>query len=269
MSKPYYSVHTAYIVDSLKQSEWQGILLHGPSGIGLAYAARDIASSLTKQIITIVPDEKGTISIDIVRELYLLGRTKGGLTVFIIDDADTMSIPAQNALLKLLEEPVASLRFILTSHTPARLLLTVRSRVAEYALTPISAAQSSMLLSDLKQTESTMQAQLLFIAGGLPSALTMYATTPKQFELRARSVRDARHFLQGSKEERLLSAARYKERDAAIALIDDMLKLLRRNVETKLNSDGPDTIDLLLATEMALTENASVRMSLTSLALHL
>jgi len=48
--------------------------------------------------------------------------------VYVIADADAMNVPAQNAILKLLEEPPKSVFFILCSKNPANLLSTVRSR---------------------------------------------------------------------------------------------------------------------------------------------
>ena len=48
--------------------------------------------------------------------------------VYIIDDADTMNASAQNAMLKLLEEPPDSAAFILCAANPELLLVTVRSR---------------------------------------------------------------------------------------------------------------------------------------------
>ncbi len=47
---------------------------------------------------------------------------------FIIDDADLMEIPAQNALLKTLEEPPAQNYIILITSSPTELLSTIRSR---------------------------------------------------------------------------------------------------------------------------------------------
>lgn len=269
MTQVYYSAATQRIVDLLSKELGQGVLLHGPEGIGLKFAAQAIARQHTKEIITLEPDTKGTISIDRVRELYALGRSKAGTTIFLIDDADAMGREAQNALLKLLEEPVAAIRFILTSHTPERLLQTIRSRVAHYTITPISAAQSGSLLDGLKVTDPTKRAQLLFIASGLPAALSLYATTPKQFNERSLTVRDARTFLQGTREDRLVMTSAYKDRQQALSLIRDMLKLLRRSVETNPKSDSSDSLDLLLSSESALAENASVRLSLTSLALAL
>ena len=47
---------------------------------------------------------------------------------FIIDDADLMEIPAQNALLKTLEEPPPQNYIILITTSPTELLSTIRSR---------------------------------------------------------------------------------------------------------------------------------------------
>ncbi len=51
--------------------------------------------------------------------------------VFIIRGAEDMNVRAQNALLKLLEEPPRHVAFILCTENPALLLPTVRSRCAE------------------------------------------------------------------------------------------------------------------------------------------
>jgi DNA polymerase III delta prime subunit len=48
--------------------------------------------------------------------------------VYVIKDADCMNGPAQNAMLKLLEEPPKSALFILCASNPENLLQTVRSR---------------------------------------------------------------------------------------------------------------------------------------------
>jgi len=264
-----YSDATAALVARLERDLPQGIVLTGPEGIGLKTTASAIALTHTNEVIFIEPDQKGTIGIDTIRELYTLGRTKGKLTAFIIDDADAMGIEAQNALLKLLEEPIESLRFILTTHVQDRLLPTIRSRVAEYVLTPISDAQTADLLKELRVTDPTARAQLAFIAGGLPAALTRYTSDMKAFAARSDVVRDAREFLQGSKETRLLVAARYKDRQQAVNLTRDILKLLHRAVSASPKAGSADALDAALDCEAALLENASVRLTLTKLALAL
>ena len=51
--------------------------------------------------------------------------------VYILPEADTLNLSAQNAFLKLLEEPPAYVTFLLCAENPERLLPTVRSRCAE------------------------------------------------------------------------------------------------------------------------------------------
>ena len=76
---------------------------------------------------------KGERSIGIaeVREfrkrLYLAPR-KGTVTVGIVEDADTLTIPAQHALLKTLEEPPPNARIILETERSSALLPTILSR---------------------------------------------------------------------------------------------------------------------------------------------
>ena len=71
------------------------------------------------------------IKIDMVREIQKMlhlhafeGRTKA----VIIDDVDRMLVPAQNSLLKILEEPPEASILILITKNPKGLLSTIRSR---------------------------------------------------------------------------------------------------------------------------------------------
>lgn len=57
-------------------------------------------------------------------------------SVFIVEDADFMNPQAQNALLKVLEEPPEFAVFVLLADNPQRLLETVRSRCETVSLNP-------------------------------------------------------------------------------------------------------------------------------------
>ena len=59
---------------------------------------------------------------------------EGRRSVYVIHQADTMNIQAQNAMLKVFEEPPAHAMFILLADNPQRLLPTVRSRCQEILL---------------------------------------------------------------------------------------------------------------------------------------
>ena len=83
-------------------------------------------------------DDKGNpkreISVDQIRDVIADAQVlpnEAARKVYIIDRADTMNIAAQNAALKLLEEPPAGVVFLLCTTNAAQLLPTVRSRCAE------------------------------------------------------------------------------------------------------------------------------------------
>ena len=56
---------------------------------------------------------------------------EAGRKVYIIEEAETMNPSAQNAALKLLEEPPRQVKFILCTENPGAMLDTIRSRCIE------------------------------------------------------------------------------------------------------------------------------------------
>ena len=71
---------------------------------------------------------------------------EGRRKVFILADAGIMNRQAQNALLKLLEEPPANTAFILCAENPALLLPTVRSRCELLRANAASGSRAELLL---------------------------------------------------------------------------------------------------------------------------
>lgn len=79
--------------------------------------------------------EKDVIKVDMIRELsreIFMLPTVSKRKVFIIDDADSMNEQAQNALLKVLEEPPEYATIILIASNKEKLLNTIKSRVVEF-----------------------------------------------------------------------------------------------------------------------------------------
>ena len=78
--------------------------------------------------------KKREIMIDQIRALVtdaVVLPNEAARKVYLIEDADTMNVPAQNAALKLLEEPPKGVHFLLCAANAGMLLETVRSRCAE------------------------------------------------------------------------------------------------------------------------------------------
>jgi DNA polymerase-3 subunit delta' len=102
-----------------------------------------------------VEDEKGKvptqIPVDMVRKtIGFFGSTagEGGWRVCIVDSADELNPAGANALLKILEEPPANCLLLLLSHSPGRLLPTIRSRCRRLALRPLDAADVARAVAD-------------------------------------------------------------------------------------------------------------------------
>jgi len=79
-------------------------------------------------------DNKREILIEQIRELkrdVIIVPNEAEKKAYIINDADTMNVNAQNAFLQILEEPPGHVVFILKSEAPDKLLPTVRSRCVE------------------------------------------------------------------------------------------------------------------------------------------
>ncbi len=93
---------------------------------------RNCKISVHPDVITISPEKKKkSIGVDQIRELKGEAYIKPNLSsskIFIIDPADSMNEQAQNALLKVLEEPPENVYFILIAENKAYFLDTIISR---------------------------------------------------------------------------------------------------------------------------------------------
>ena len=75
--------------------------------------------------------QKNTIDVDTARKVAPFLRktaSDGGWRIVLVDDADTMNRNAQNALLKILEEPPSNALLILITHRLGAMIPTIRSR---------------------------------------------------------------------------------------------------------------------------------------------
>lgn len=247
----------------------QGLLLSGPRGVGLLEAAEFIANAHNTVPLIVrpekddTPDENGSISIEIIRRLYQQTRTALPVKrIVIIYIAETMGIPAQNAFLKLLEEPGPSTHFILVSSNERKLLPTIRSRVQQIEVRPISTAESIQLLTDLGVKDSTKQQQLLFIAKGLPSELKKLVSDADYFETRSSAMRSAKLLLTGDLYSRLKVVSEYGSgRESALQLVSDCLTIMERSTGDK-NSQNITKIDILLDTYERLIANGNSKLQL-------
>lgn len=137
----------AYIVSSASENTRTGKAFYlaekmlcqadGERPCGVCRDCRKVRARVHPDLAVIerITDDKGKqkkeILVDQVRAMgadaYVIPN-EAAAKVYIIKDADTMNEQAQNAALKILEEPPRGVHFILCVSNPERLLVTVRSR---------------------------------------------------------------------------------------------------------------------------------------------
>jgi len=133
------------VVSALEKSLATGSLHHaylfsGARGTGKTSVARILAHAANDfkyELETIHPDiieidAASNTGVDNIRELIeraALSPTAGRYKVYIIDEVHMLSKSAFNALLKTLEEPPASVIFILATTDPEKVPMTILSRV--------------------------------------------------------------------------------------------------------------------------------------------
>ena len=273
MPTVYIHPSTRQQLEKLAANLPQSLLIAGPTGVGLKSSISFVAETLQIKPIYIEPEkdekvdlDKGIISVDIIRRLYGMTKTiETGTRLIVIDYAERMTIGAQNAFLKLLEEPGTNTHFALLTHTVSKLLPTVRSRLQLLEMQPVTPKQSADLLAELHVGNTQKQAQLLFIADGLPALMVSLANDDAAFEARAQIVRDARAYLQGTVYERLKVALKYKEtRVQALIMLSDAGKLLESSIQNGQGRDVIKKIETLLKTYERIEANGNVRLQLAS-----
>lgn len=100
-----------------------------------------------------------------LEDFVYVGSHRQGARVVVISPAEAMNVAATNALLKILEEPPASVYFILISSNDKRLLPTLRSRCRQIAFGVPAATTAQRWLKTKKLPKPD---QLLALAGGAP-----------------------------------------------------------------------------------------------------
>lgn len=161
---------------------------HGQAGAGQAVTLDDpgdaAAGKLVEagnhpEIIQLArqPKDKGkelarNITIDqvrgVIRRLHL-SLSLGDWRVIIVDAVDDLETDGANALLKTLEEPPARTLFLLVSHSPGRLLPTIRSRCRILRFQPVDHDVMTAWLHVLRpMTDRAELRAIVAASGGVP-----------------------------------------------------------------------------------------------------
>jgi len=133
------------------------------------------ASHPDVQLVSVTPGKK-EIGIDRIREVkrfMQLQPLRGKAKVAILDGADLLTTAAQNALLKVLEEPPARSFLLLVSSNPEALLATVRSRCQRLQFAPLPTDTVVEILTAGSEIDAVAARELALLAEGSPGRAQM------------------------------------------------------------------------------------------------
>lgn len=153
-------------------------LIVGPDGIGKSILAKMFAIKILGKdkdfdyidIINYRP-KKASFGVDDVRNIIEEVSKKpyeGDKKVIIIHEGDKLTVQAQNALLKTIEEPPKGVFIILLSESLELLLDTIKSRCQVYKLTPLNKEHMLKFIKRINITQEESILSALAYAEGIP-----------------------------------------------------------------------------------------------------
>jgi DNA polymerase-3 subunit delta' len=158
--------------------------------------------------------EAGTIR-RLISELALLP-AEGGSRVAIVEQAHRINDDAQNALLKMLEEPPSGVTIVLCADDEECLLPTVRSRCMRIRLGPVAGREIERWLGELGAADAAAASRFARLAGGCPGLALAYARAPEAARLRGEIARGLIDLLAAGRHERLTSVRSLMRSAAAL-----------------------------------------------------
>lgn len=277
--------------DSILTAPPQALLISGPGGSGKTALATAIIAELlgVKQgklndypqfFIVKAPEGKTDIPIEAVRSLIskMSLRVPGEIKpttinrVATVKRANNLTLEAQNALLKLLEEPPARTMLILTSDSENGLLPTVLSRVQRLRLTAPSLEAAQDYFGANHQAQAVQSAYMLSRGNiGLLSALLDQASDHQLKQ----AVDKAKLFLAAKPLDRMIQLQKIaKNKDDFSNFLDGLSRTVTVLHYASV-SRGTDSKDLLrlrksvASARDALDQNANTRLVTLALAVGL
>lgn len=125
-----------------------GYIFSGPTGTGKTTLAHILVKELyiTEVVVLNAADENGIDSIRKIVESAEYRAFDGGFRAFILEEAQQLTIQAQNVLLPVLEKKDLPSIFIFTTTEPQKLLKPLRDRCLSFALVGLSQQDRALLI---------------------------------------------------------------------------------------------------------------------------
>jgi DNA polymerase III delta prime subunit len=241
-------------------------LTHGQSFILPLRSARDVTDFVRQlfpnsYIMTIAHHQKQQgvavgVFVEDIRELLQNTRTSSRQPiVVVINDAARMTLQAQNALLKTLEEPPAHLSLLLASSSPHTLLPTILSR-CQLLTEAVDEARNIAIPSDRHM-------QIMFFAAGDSEKIARLSSDNAYFQRTLEIFTQAKTLVGGTMNDKLAVVTTLKDsRERTLEVVDAALKICEQQIMNGMKADLIPAAEMFLQARDNLTKNANVRLQL-------
>lgn len=157
-------------------------LEHGTDPCQVCPSCRKLQSGNHPDVIFVTHEKPNSIGIDDIRE-QLIGDIgikpyESPYKIYIVDDASKLTLQAQNALLKTIEEPPAYAVIILLADNTDALLPTITSRCVKLNLKPVSDDEmKDYLMNQLHVPDYQAEIEASFAQGNIGRAKQLAEST--------------------------------------------------------------------------------------------
>lgn len=239
MDEILYAKSTARLIDEYLNRPSHATMLVAKSGSGKSY----LAHYLIKRLLNIdnldnfpyfihISPIKNTISIDVVRDLQsnlklLVPNDNYPNRIVLIEDVQTMTDEAQNALLKTLEEPTLGTIIILTVTNEKSVLETITSRAQIININKVSTESIISYFESKGYEKSAIEKAALISDNRIGLTKSILDNDPLIEKETITEISNAKKLLGLSRFERLILVGEYKDRESAVDLVDALCTLSR------------------------------------------
>lgn len=189
-------------IDSIKLKNFSHAhLIIGEDGIGKSYIAKEAAINIIDKevykpyadiIECKIADKKKSISVEQIRQIIEESNRKpyeGNKKVIILHNSDKMTIQAQNAFLKTIEEPPEGVYILLLCENQEKILDTIKSRCQIHRLKKLNEDEINKFIhnkySNISQDESKA---VKAFADGIPGRVENFIDNNSFKEIRERLI---------------------------------------------------------------------------------
>lgn len=243
-----------YLSNSIKSNMIShAYMFEGPSGVGKNTMARELAATLLEMenlfnspdYIEITPDGN-SIKIAQIRKLQsdILVKPYKSYKIYVIDEAQKMTVEAQNALLKTLEEPPKYAIIILITNNKESLLDTIKSRCEIIKFTPIPLVEVADYLTQTGVDKNRASLLANFSRGSMQKAIEL--SESEDFHIMREEVQKyVETFLTGSMLDIMdIQSSIEKYKDNITNVLDLLVNYFRDIMMVKENVDSSMIINL-------------------------